>query len=170
MIPDLNSSYFNDFLILVRDHAMALTFFSVVLFAVLRDAKAFRYAALCAVFYVIGYYSYPIVKELDSHIYVYRYIYWAASDIVFMGVLAYWALKDKMYLWQSVAGQLIVLPAPLLQLFRLIDRQLLDLSYSTYLYKTILPLVNVAAVLLCFIPLIYLFNNHSKITTHWRRT
>lgn len=159
---DLNSIYFNQFLLLIRDHATLLTFISVVLFALLRDDKALRYAALCAAFYVIGYFSYPIIKRVDADFYVIRYVYWAMSDIVFMAILAVWALKDKVYLWQSVLAQLIVLPAPIMQLFRLVDRHYLDLSYSTYLYKSILPLVNILTVILCFLPVVYILKSRVK--------
>jgi hypothetical protein len=159
---DLNSTYFNQFLLLIRDHATLLTFISVVLFALLRDDKALRYAALCAAFYVIGYFSYPIIKRVDADFYVIRYVYWAMSDIVFMAILAVWALKDKVYLWQSVLAQLIVLPAPIMQLFRLVDRHYLDLSYSTYLYKSILPLVNILTVILCFLPVVYVVKSRVK--------
>ena len=156
---DLNSTYFNQFLLLVSDHATLLTFISFALFALLRDDKALRYASLCAAFYVICYFSFPLIKKVDADLYVIRYIYWALSDIVFMAILAVWALKDKVYLWQSVLAQLIVLPAPIMQLFRLVDRHYLDLSYSTYLYKSILPLVNILTVILCFLPVMYLLKN-----------
>jgi len=156
---DLNSAHFSQFLLLVRDNATILTFFSVVLFAVLKDDKALRYAALCAAFYVVGYFSYPVIKKIDADFYVIRYIYWALSDIVFMAILAVWALRDKVYLSQSILAQLIVLPAPIMQLFRLVDRHYLDLSYSTYLYKSILPLVNILTVLLCFLPVVYILRS-----------
>lgn len=163
---DLNSAHFSQFLLLVRDNATILTFFSVVLFAVLKDDKALRYAALCAAFYVVGYFSYPVIKKIDADFYVIRYIYWALSDIVFMAILAVWALRDKVYLSQSILAQLIVLPAPIMQLFRLVDRHYLDLSYSTYLYKSILPLVNILTVLLCFLPVVYILKsrvNHLQL-------
>jgi hypothetical protein len=159
MSLDLNSAHFSQFLLLVRDNATILTFFSVVLFAVLKDDKALRYAALCAAFYVVGYFSYPVIKKIDTDFYVIRYIYWALSDIVFMAILAVWALRDKVYLSQSILAQLIVLPAPIMQLFRLVDRHYLDLSYSTYLYKSILPLVNILTVLLCFLPVVYILRS-----------
>lgn len=159
---DLNSTYFNQFLLLIRDHATLVTFISVALFALLRDDKALRYAALCAAFYVVGYFSYPIIKHIDADLYVIRYIYWAFSDITFMAILAIWALKDKVYLWQSVLAQLIVLPAPIMQLFRLVDRHYLDMSYSTYLYKSILPLVNILTVILCFLPVVYILKSRIK--------
>ena len=159
MSLDLNSAHFSQFLLLVRDNATILTFFSVVLFAVLKDDKALRYAALCAAFYVVGYFSYPVIKKIDTDFYVIRYIYWALSDIVFMAILAVWALRDKVYLSQSILAQLIVLPAPIMQLFRLVDRHYLDLSYSTYLYKSILPFVNILTVLLCFLPVVYILRS-----------
>lgn len=159
---DFNSTYINQFLLLIRDHATLMTFISVILFVLLRDDKALRYAALCAAFYVIGYFSYPAIKHIDADFYVIRYIYWAFSDIAFMAILAILALKDKVYLWQSILAQLIVLPAPIMQLFRLVDRHYLDLSYSTYVYKSILPLVNILTVILCFLPVLYIFKNKIK--------
>lgn len=141
----------------ITDHGTAIAFFAVFLFLFLKDKLALRYAVLCASFYVIGYFSFPIITELDGGKFILKYVIWALNDIVFMAILAYWALKDKVYIWQSVIAQLIILPAPLLQLFRLVDRHILDYSYSTYLYKTVLPLVNIAIVLLCFAPLFLLF-------------
>jgi hypothetical protein len=152
------------FLLLVRDHATAVTFIAVALFALLRDRLALRYSALCAVFYIVGYFSYKIIKDADGGRYILRYILWALNDILFMAILAYWALKDKVYIWQSVTAQLIILPAPLVQLLRLVDRHLLDLTYSNYLYKTILPLVNVSIVLLCFAPLAVIFKKKLSTT------
>ncbi|WP_256096848.1 hypothetical protein [Pseudoalteromonas luteoviolacea] len=93
---------------------------------------------------------------------VYRYILWALNDIVFIAIVAYWALKDKMYMWQSIIVQLVVLPAPILQLFRLVDRHLMDLSYSTYLYKSVLPIVNTVTIVLCFVPLLWHFGQKLK--------
>ena len=154
MLVSLFSEEINAFLYLIRDHATVVTFIAVALFFMLKDKLALRYASLCAVFYIVGYFSYDIIKEADGDKYVLRYIIWALNDIIFMAILAYWALKDKVYIWQSVIAQLVILPAPLLQLFRLVDRHLLDLTYSPYLYKTILPLVNIVVVLLCFAPLV----------------
>ena len=146
--------YLDEILISIRDHATVLCLSAVVFFIYFQDKRALRYSLLCSFFYILGNISYPIIMKFDYSIYLYRYVYWAFSDIAFMAILAYWTLNDRVYLWQGVIGQIIVLPAPLLQLFRLVDRHLLDLSYSTYLYKTILPLVNSLIVLICLIPAI----------------
>ncbi|WP_249364612.1 hypothetical protein [Pseudoalteromonas rubra] len=145
------------------DSQMVLVTIAVVLFYFLKDRQALRYSLLCFVFFVNGYLTHDLVLDLDSSK-VYRYIYWAAADILFIAIVAYWALKDKMYMWQSIICQLVVIPAPLLQLFRLVDRHLMELSYSGYLYKTILPLVNYATVFLCFVPLIYVLGKNRKST------
>jgi len=133
VLVSLFSEEINAFLYLIRDHATVVTFIAVALFFMLKDKLALRYASLCAVFYIVGYFSYDIIKEADGDKYVLRYIIWALNDIIFMAILAYWALKDKVYIWQSVIAQL---------------------TYSPYLYKTILPLVNIVVVLLCFAPLV----------------
>lgn len=144
-------------LLSLHDHQMIVVFLAVVVFMVIKDKLALRFSLLCLFFYINGYFTYPLIMSLDQDTYIYRYIYWSACDVVFMAILANWALKDRVYLWQSILAQLVVLPAPLLQLFRLVDRHLMDLSYSTYLYKTILPLVNVLTVLLCLAPLVIHF-------------
>ncbi|MCF6438914.1 hypothetical protein L1077_05695 [Pseudoalteromonas luteoviolacea] len=153
MVEYLEGTVFTDLLVLLGDYFTLFSVLAVVIFYLLNDKLALRYSVLCAVFYIVGNYTHNPVKAFDDDE-VYRYIIWALNDIVFIAIVAYWAIKDKMYMWQSVLVQLVVLPAPLLQLFRLVDRHLMDLSYSTYLYKTILPFVNFSAVALCFAPLI----------------
>ncbi|MBQ4850758.1 hypothetical protein J8L98_08285 [Pseudoalteromonas sp. MMG013] len=162
MLPD----NIDAILLLIRDHAMAITFIAVAIFTILGDRQALRYAGLCAIFYVMGYFLYDFFLKVDGGQYIFRYIVWALNDIVFMAILAYWAIKDKVYIWQSVIAQLVILPAPLLQLFRLIDRHMLDLTYSEYLYRTILPLVNITIVLLCFAPLVMLLNRNTMVEKH----
>ncbi|TMP29528.1 hypothetical protein CWB99_07915 [Pseudoalteromonas rubra] len=157
----INSLGVNAILHNIIDTQTALVSLAVVIFYILKDEYALRYALLCWVFYVIGYFTSEPIRSIDDEK-IYRYIFWALNDIVFIAIVAYWALKDKMYMWQSIACQLIVIPAPILQLFRLVDRQLMDLSYSGYLYKTILPLVNYATVFLCFVPLIYVLGKNRK--------
>ncbi|RJE73744.1 hypothetical protein BGP78_17370 [Pseudoalteromonas sp. MSK9-3] len=151
---------------MIRDHATVITFIAVAVFIILKDMQALRYAGLCAVFYVVGYCLFDLIIEIDDKKYIFRYIVWTLNDILFMAILAYWAIKDKVYIWQSVIAQLVILPAPLLQLFRLIDRHLLDLTYSEYLYRTILPLVNITIVLLCFAPLVMLFKKNTQVKKH----
>lgn len=150
----------------ITDHATVITFIAVAIFIIIKDIQALRYASLCAAFYVAGYLLFDITLEIDNRKYIFRYIVWALNDIVFMAILAYWAIKDKVYIWQSVIAQLVILPAPLLQLFRLIDRHMLDLTYSEYLYRTILPLVNITIVLLCFAPLLMLLKRNSIADKH----
>ncbi|MGA4605669.1 hypothetical protein [Pseudoalteromonas maricaloris] len=133
------------------DYSIWVSFVAVFLCLLVRDVKALRYASLIAIFYVLGAFNADYIRAADPDR-IYRYIYWALSDIVFMAIIAYWAVKDKMYLWQSILAQIIIIPAPLLQFFRLVDRHFMDLSYSTYLYPTIIPMVNVATLCLAFVP------------------
>jgi len=135
---------------------------AAILLYFLKDKSSFRFALVTFLFFIIGVSFSDIVKEYDYKIYVSRYIFWAANDIAWMGVIAYLTIKDKIHLWQSILGQLIVLPAPLLQLVRLVDRHYFDLSYTDFLYKTILPLINTATVALCFAPLIVIFTQYFK--------
>ncbi|ATC93734.1 hypothetical protein PTUN_a1039 [Pseudoalteromonas tunicata] len=79
-----------------------------------------------------------------------------------MGCIAYFAIKDRLYLWQSIIGQLVVVLSPILQIFRLLDRHLWDLSYSDAIYKTTLPLINLAVVVICFLPLFLVLSSRIK--------
>ncbi|MCF2860173.1 hypothetical protein L1286_22080 [Pseudoalteromonas sp. SMS1] len=158
----LNSYEFHaSFIAILDDSLTLLTFLACVAFVVIKDKQAFRYSFLCLVFYIVGAFTFEPIKAFDDDK-VYRYILWALNDIIFIAIVAYWALKDKMYMWQSIMVQLVVLPAPLLQLFRLVDRHLMDLSYSTYLYKSVLPIVNTVTVALCFVPLLWHFGQKLK--------
>ncbi|WP_235423398.1 hypothetical protein [Pseudoalteromonas luteoviolacea] len=164
LVTYLNSDeFYNTFITVLDDSLTLLAFVACCIFIVIKDKAAFRYSFLCLVFYVVGNFTYGPILSFDSGI-VYRYIFWALNDIVFIAIVAYWALKDKMYMWQSIMVQLVVLPAPVLQLFRLVDRHLMDLSYSTYLYKSVLPIVNTVTIILCFAPLIWHFSQKIK----WR--
>ena len=134
-------------------YSIPISLLAVVCCALLGDIKALRYAALIAIFYIVGNFTDGIIRDFDDDK-VYRYFFWALNDIIFMAIIAYWAVKDKVYMWQSVLAQIIIIPAPLLQFFRLVDRHLMDMSYSTYLYPTIIPIVNVATLCLAFVPVI----------------
>ena len=127
---------------------------------------------ITAAFFLYGTLIYDYLRDFDDGIYIYRYVVWAFNDLTWMALIAYLGIKDKIYLWQCVIGQLIVLGAPILQLFRLVDRHLWDLSYSTYIYKTLLPFINIGTVVVCYLPLIYILikdkhtptgNNQKKI-------
>ena len=135
---------------------------AIFLFYMRKDYLALRFALVTAAFFLYGTLIYDGLISIDDP-YIWRYVVWAFNDIAWMALIAYWAIKDKVYLWQSVIGQLVVISAPILQLFRLVDRHLWDLSYSTMLYKTLLPLINIGTVVVCYLPLLYLFmrKNHS---------
>jgi len=141
------------------------TFFvgiATILLYFLSDRPSFRFAFITFSFFLIGVIFNDLIRELDYKVYVSRYIFWAANDIAWMGLIAYLTIKDKIHIWQSILGQLIVLPAPLLQLMRLVDRHYFDLTYTNYLYKTLLPLINTATVVLCFVPLFVIFTQYLK--------
>jgi|TARA_B100001063_G_C16520240_1_gene431286 hypothetical protein len=132
---------------------------AILLFFILKDYLALRFAAITAAFFLFGTITYSSLMAFDDGIYVYRYLVWALTDITWMALIAYLGLKDKVHLWQCVLGQLVVIAAPILQLFRLVDRHLWDLSYSTVMYQTFMPLINIATVVICYLPLLYIFVN-----------
>ncbi|MBB1310568.1 MULTISPECIES: hypothetical protein [unclassified Pseudoalteromonas] len=134
---------------------------AIFVFYLRKDWLALRFTLTTALFFLYGTLIHNSLRELDDP-YIWRYVVWAFNDIAWMALIAYWAIKDKVYLWQSVIGQLVVISAPILQLFRLVDRHLWDLSYSTMLYKTLLPLINIGTVVVCYLPLLYLFMRKNR--------
>jgi len=128
------------------------------IFYIRKDFYALKFISITAFFFFFGALIHSSLKEFDDDIYIYRYIVWAFNDIAWMALIAYLGIKDKIYLWQCVLGQLVVIGAPILQLFRLVDRHLWDLSYSTYVYKTLLPLINVGTVIVCYLSAYLYFN------------
>ncbi|MFU2511486.1 hypothetical protein [Pseudoalteromonas sp. ASV78] len=135
---------------------------AIFVFYLRKDYLALRFALVTAAFFLYGALIYDSLMSIDEGVYVYRYVVWAFNDIAWMALIAYLGIKDKLYLWQSVLGQLVVISAPILQLFRLVDRHLWDLSYSTMLYKTLLPLINIGTVVVCYLPLLYLFMRKNR--------
>jgi hypothetical protein len=152
---------FNILDLFYSSHAFFVGIAAVLLY-ILKDKLSFRFAFITFCFFLIGVLLNDLIRELDYKVYVSRYIFWAANDIAWMGLIAYLTIKDKIHLWQSILGQLIVLPAPLLQLMRLVDRHYFDLTYTDFLYKGLLPLINMAVVVLCFAPLFVIFTQYLK--------
>ncbi|OUL57898.1 hypothetical protein [Pseudoalteromonas ulvae] len=137
---------------------VCLVFFA---FIYIKDYKAATFSFCTAISFLIGIAAQGFLYENDNS-FVYRYIFWASNDLIWMACIAYLAIKDKVYLLQSIIGQLVVALSPIIQIFRLLDRHLWDLSYSDLLYKSILPLINFAIVFICFIPFFTFFFNKSK--------
>ncbi len=135
---------------------------AIFVFYIRNDWLAFRFSVITASFFLYGTLIHSSLSEFDD-IFVWRYVVWAFNDIAWMAIIAYLGIKDKVYLWQSVLGQLVVVMAPILQLFRVIDIHLWDLSYSTYMYKTLLPVINIGTVVVCYLPMIYLFTRRNRL-------
>ncbi|WP_404340921.1 hypothetical protein [Pseudoalteromonas mariniglutinosa] len=148
--------WFNDGVALLNKSWVFFLCPAILVFYLRKDYLALRFVIITAAFFLYGTLIHNSLKALDDGTYIYRYVVWAFNDIAWMALIAYLAIKDKVYLWQSVLGQLVVIGAPILQLFRLVDRHLWDLSYSTLMYKTLLPIINTATVVVCYLPLIYL--------------
>ncbi|MDY6889340.1 MAG: hypothetical protein SVV88_17140 [Pseudomonadota bacterium] len=143
---------------------------AIVIFFLRKDYLALRFVCITSAFFLFGAFIYEPLKTFDKDINIYRYVIWAFNDIAWMALIAYLGLKDKVYLWQCVLGQLVVVMAPTLQLFRVVDRHLWDLSYSTLMYKTLLPLINISTVVVCYFPLIYILvkNKEDQISSKYK--
>jgi len=152
---------FSIFKILYSSQAFLLVIAAIFLHIV-KNKKALLFCLITLAFFIWAISLDRFIKDFDSPRHFYRYIFWAFNDIVWMGLIAYLTIKDKIHLWQSIAGQLLVLPAPLLQLIRLVDLHYFDLIYTDFLYQTFLPLINTFTVALCFLPLSASFIQYVK--------
>ncbi len=124
-----------------------------VYFFLRKDTPALLFSLVTLVSFLLSYIFTPIVFELDPN-YVYRYIFWVFNDILWMAVIAFLAIKDKINVSISVMAQIAVIPAILMQLFRIVDIHILEISFISMLYKSIIPLSNSIIVLLCIFPLL----------------
>tara|TARA_B100002049_G_C16073312_1_gene373824 strand:+ start:1779 stop:2270 length:492 start_codon:yes stop_codon:yes gene_type:complete len=157
-VPD----WFNSFIVILSNSWVFILSPAIFVFYIRNDWLAFRFSVITASFFLYGTLIHSSLSEFDD-IFVWRYVVWAFNDIAWMAIIAYLGIKDKVYLWQSVLGQLVVVMAPILQLFRVIDIHLWDLSYSTYMYKTLLPVINIGTVVVCYLPMIYLFTRRNRL-------
>ena len=154
--------WFNSFIVILGNSWVFILSPAIFVFYIRNDWLAFRFSVITASFFLYGTLIHSSLSEFDD-IFVWRCVVWAFNDIAWMAIIAYLGIKDKVYLWQSVLGQLVVVMAPILQLFRVIDIHLWDLSYSTYMYKTLLPLINIGTVVVCYLPMIYLFTRRNRL-------
>ncbi|MCF7519767.1 MULTISPECIES: hypothetical protein [Pseudoalteromonas] len=154
--------WFNSFIVILSNSWVFILSPAIFVFYIRNDWLAFRFSVITASFFLYGTLIHSSLSEFDD-IFVWRYVVWAFNDIAWMAIIAYLGIKDKVYLWQSVLGQLVVVMAPILQLFRVIDIHLWDLSYSTYMYKTLLPVINIGTVVVCYLPMIYLFTRRNRL-------
>jgi len=156
-----NLSVIDQLLQMMESNLVGLTFISALLCYFLATKQARLFSLITFIFFFVGSSLNNFLIEIDPE-FLYRYIVWSFNDIAWMAIIAYLTMKDKIHLWQSIAGQLIVLPAPLLQLVRLVDIHYFNLSYTDYIYKSLLPLINMATVALCFAPLFVVFTQYLK--------
>ncbi|GAP75193.1 hypothetical protein W04_1713 [Pseudoalteromonas sp. SW0106-04] len=148
-------SWLGEFLILMNNGSAAFLVPAIVFFWLSKEGKALRFALLTAGFFLFGTLIHDMLLDHDTDK-VWRYVVWASNDIIWMAIIAYWGIRGKVHMWQSIAGQLIVVAAPFLQLWRVADRHLWDLTFnSAYLYKTLLPIINSATLILCYLPILF---------------
>ncbi|WP_105188111.1 MULTISPECIES: hypothetical protein [unclassified Pseudoalteromonas] len=156
--------WFEDFLLLLNNSSAALIVPAIIVLAIIKDAKGIRFALLTAGFFLYGALIHEWIFSWDTQKF-WRYVIWAGNDITWMAIIAYWGVRGKVHLWQSIMGQLIVVAVPFLQMWRLADRHLWDLSYnSAYLFKTIIPIINIATIVLCYLPIVYWLKARAKPT------
>lgn len=147
--------WLNEALLFLNNGWAAFLLPSIVFYVLTREYKALRFVLLTAAFFLYGTLIHDFLHDWDNDM-IWRYVVWASNDIIWMAIIAYWGIRGKVHMWQSIAGQLIVVAAPFLQLWRVADRHLWDLTFnSAYLYKTLLPIINSATLILCYLPILF---------------
>ncbi|MDE3273735.1 hypothetical protein [Pseudoalteromonas sp. G4] len=140
---------------------LPLIFAAIILF-LLKDKKGLMFSLVTLAFFGFGALTHEFIKDLDQGIYIWRYLLWAANDFIWIVVISRLANHNKTHLLQSCLGILVVFPAPLIQLFRAIDRHYFDLSLSDYVYVIGLPFINTLTIIICYIPVVAILFSRCK--------
>jgi hypothetical protein len=142
------------FLLQLVDQANLLICFTGFLAAIIfKDKRWALYSGITVLFYLALVYFHCEIKAFDTE-YLYRYLIWASSDLVWICLLYF--LWDRGYIYdnQYFVSLVVILAVEALQGFRFIDRHFFDLQYSTQAYKSIMPTINAMIALCCCSPLI----------------
>ena len=67
---------------------------AIFIFFVFKDRLAFRFVLLTAAFFLFGNLTASSLRAFDD-IYIYRYLVWAITDIIWMALIAYWGIRIK---------------------------------------------------------------------------
>jgi len=136
---------------LIFEYQLVILAVGTLLCFIVKEKKGVFFSSILLLFFFTSYYISPIIKSIDPSMH-YRYWFWIANDLLCMITLAYFAIKDRVYIWQSIYGQLLILPIPIIEAIRYTDRHFFDLSYSTSFYVSFIPILNTLVIILAFIP------------------
>lgn len=133
-------------------HTVSVVIATMLLWG-LRDRQGMRFAAVTTFFYILAnlYFDYLIAWDSAN---LYRYFVWFSHDLLWMATIAYFSLRDKLELKQSVLGQLLCLPILCLNLLRAIDMATGQFNFSLTPYQIIYPVCETAIVVLCWLPVV----------------
>lgn len=151
-----------DLLHLILDWQMIIIACCALVYFINKDRSAFLFTFITLLSFLLSYLATPFIFEHDPERF-YRYIFWIGNDIVWMAMIAYLGLKDKISLSLCISAQICVIPAMLVQLLRIVDVQILNIQFISFLYKTIIPLSNTLIVLLCVWPLLFYLVEKAKL-------
>lgn len=148
----------NDLLIKLGSYNTLLVVLSFLILLGLNDKQSMRFSGVTAAFYIIAnlYFDYLLAWDAAN---LYRYFVWFSHDLLWMGVIAYLGLRDKVNFQQSVFGQLLCLPILCLNLLRAIDMAVGKFNFSLAPYQVIYPICESAIVVLCWVPIFVALKN-----------
>lgn len=148
----------NELLILLGSYQTLLVVISFLLLVALKQKQGAIFAGTTAFFFLLANFYFPYLIEWDSGN-IYRYFVWVFHDVLWMGLIAYLGLNDKISWRQSVLGQLFCIPILALNAFRAMDKYYIKLDVGLAPYQFIYPVFETAIVALCWMPIfVYLKN------------
>ncbi|WP_372770537.1 hypothetical protein [Pseudoalteromonas sp.] len=148
----------NELLIALGSYHTLLVVISFLLLVALKQKQGAIFAGTTAFFFLLANFYFPYLLEWDSGN-IYRYFVWVFHDVLWMGVIAYLGLNDKVSWRQSVFGQLFCIPILALNAFRAMDKYFIKLEVGLAPYQFIYPVFETAIVALCWLPIfVYLKN------------
>ena len=148
----------NELLILLGSYQTLLVVISFLLLVALKQKQGAIFAGATAFFFLLANFYFPYLIEWDSGN-IYRYFVWVFHDVLWMGLIAYLGLNDKISWRQSVLGQLFCIPILALNAFRAMDKYYIKLDVGLAPYQFIYPVFETAIVALCWMPIfVYLKN------------
>ncbi len=141
-------------LVSLGSYLTAILFVATLAFLILKETSYALMAGITWLFFFLGtqYYPYLIAWDVER---IYRYPIWILHDFTWMAIIAYLGIKDRIAMWQSIYCQLLALPLLFLNFFRAIDVQLLEVMFTTPVYRSLYPVCETAIVLLCVAPIFH---------------
>lgn len=125
----------------------------VAIAGLLKDNKSRNYLA-CLMFFIYFYsFAWPYIKEIDPQK-LFRYVITSTSQLLFAVTVFYLSVKNMVSRVVAASASAISLIIIFAQIYRLVDRHIVDLPFAHYFVVNIVQYLNCLLVLVGYIGLI----------------